>query len=160
MNSELLAAIQDNAYWLGKFTRREYFTTFKQYTERFAPVYLTAVREAGENQESLAKELVDALAAGWAALRPWNRGTAKFNDKQMLVSYLSPMLLGLEDPGCEQFARTLQAEWGARWPKDGYTISSYKEIREGFRNMIFGIEMKDNLLALEEKQAEAEKKKK
>ena len=35
----------------------------------------------------------------------------------------------------------------------------YKEIRQGFRNMILGIEVKDNLLALEEQQENAEKAK-
>ena len=37
---------------------------------------------------------------------------------------------------------------------------TYKELRKGFRNVIMGLEFKDDLLELEQAQEEAEKDKK
>lgn len=104
MNEELLAAVQNGQDWLEQFTRHDYAGAFQAYTRRFAPAYAAAVRAAGGEDEAalstLAEGLLDGLEAGWKRQRVWNRTTARINDKQMLVEYLSPMLLGLEEPGC------------------------------------------------------------
>ena len=42
----------------------------------------------------------------------------------MLVEYLSPMLLGLEEPGCGQLAEVLCQGWAARWPKAAFETAS------------------------------------
>lgn len=59
----------------------------------------------------------------------------------MLVEYLSPMLLGLEEPGCGQLAEVLCQGWAARWPKEAYRIATYAQIQSGFRNSILGIDL-------------------
>ena len=59
----------------------------------------------------------------------------------MLALYLSPMLLGLEEPGCQRLAELLKEEWRARRPGDSYETVAYREIQEGFRNAIMGIEI-------------------
>ena len=155
----LLAAIQDNKEWMKRFSRREYFQAFKDYTAAYAAQYLAEVRAAGseEGLKAMAEEILDLLAAGWAKKWFWNRGEAKSIDKQMLLCYVTPMLLGLEDEDCRRFAEILQQAWLARWPKDGYQLATYKELRKGFRNIIMGLEFKDDLRELEEAQEEAEK---
>ena len=98
---ELCAAVQEARYYNERFTRREYTSAFRTYTERFGPLYMEAVRETAEDPDGrrvLAEQLLDLLEAGWKRQRPWNRTMVQAREKQMLVTYLSPMLLGLRSP--------------------------------------------------------------
>lgn len=144
MTDALLAAIQTDRAWLDRFTRREYGKAFKAYKEQFAPAYLEAVRAREEDPDALgalAEELLDGLEAGWRRRHFWNRGAVKVNEKQMLVDFLSPMLLDLEEPGCEQLAERLRQGWEARWPRDAYRTATYAQLQNGFRNSILGIDL-------------------
>ena len=144
MNSELLAAIQTGRTWLDRFTRRGYPKAFPEYRARFAPAYGEAVLGTGGDEaalQALAEELLDGLAEGWKRQRIWNRAAVKVNEKQMMVDYLSPMLLGMEGTDCPRFAKVLRDCWEARWPKDPYFIVPYEQIAGGFRNSILGIDL-------------------
>ena len=85
--------------------------------------------------------LLDLLEAGWKRQRPWNRTMVQAREKQMLVTYLSPMLLGLEEPLCQELAERLRDGWNTRRPKDIYNITTYARLQEGFRNVILGIDI-------------------
>ena len=139
----LLPALAEPAAWLGRFTRRDYEGAFAEYTERFAPAWAEAVREAAgeEGLSALAEALLDALAAGWKRRRPWDRTNARLDDKQLLVDYLSPMLLAREDPGCRRLAELLRDGWAARWPREAYRIASHARLQKGFRPTILGFEV-------------------
>ena len=107
---ELCAAVQEARYYNERFTRREYTSAFRTYTERFGPLYMEAVRETAEDPDGrrvLAEQLLDLLEAGGKRQRPWNRTMVQAREKQMLVTYLSPMLLGLEEPLCQELAERL-----------------------------------------------------
>ena len=45
---ELCAAVQEARYYNERFTRREYTSAFRTYTERFGPLYMAAVRETAD----------------------------------------------------------------------------------------------------------------
>ena len=65
---ELCAAVQEAPYYSQRFTRREYRDAFREYTERFGPLYMDAVREtaeASDGRQALGEQLKVALAAGW-----------------------------------------------------------------------------------------------
>ena len=141
---ELCAAVQEARYYNERFTRREYTSAFRTYTERFGPLYMEAVRETAEDPDGrrvLAEQLLDLLEAGWKRQRPWNRTMVQAREKQMLVTYLSPMLLGLEEPLCQELAERLRDGWNTRRPKDIYNITTYARLQEGFRNVILGIDI-------------------
>ena len=126
---ELCAAVQEARYYNERFTRREYTSAFRTYTERFGPLYMEAVRETAEDPDGrrvLAEQLLDLLEAGWKRQRPWNRTMVQAREKQMLVTYLSPML---------------RDGWNTRRPKDIYNITTYARLQEGFRNVILGIDI-------------------
>lgn len=134
----LLAAIQDGKSWLDRFNRKDYDRAFQEYRERFGPLYREAALSAGEEGlAALAATLLDGLAAGWARQRPWNRSLAQLNDKQVIVCYLSPMLL--EDPACAALEEALREGWAARWPKDAYQAAPLAKLRKGFRPSFLGI---------------------
>lgn len=135
----LLAAIQDGKPWLDRFTgKKEYDKAYQDYRERYAPAYREAALAAGEEGlEAVAEALLDGLAEGWARRRLWNRSLAQINDKQLIVCYLSPMLL--EDPVCAPLAEELRKGWAARWPKEAYQTASVTKLRKGFRTTIMGI---------------------
>ena len=141
---ELCAAVQEARYYNERFTRREYTSAVRTYTERFGPLYMAAVRETAEDPDGrrvLAEQLLDLLEAGWKRQRPWNRTMVQAREKQMLVTYLSPMLLGLEEPLCQELAERLRDGWNTRRPKDIYNITTYARLQEGFRNVILGIDI-------------------
>lgn len=140
MYEELLASIQEREPWLRDFGRQTYRDAFRSYTERFGPLFMEAVRN--QDPADLAKALLDGLDAGWRAQRFWRRGVVRAEEKQMVVVYLSPMLLGLEEPACQSLAQALMEQWAARWPGDRYTMAPYDQIQAGFRNAIMGIELR------------------
>ena len=140
MYEELLASIQEREPWLRDFGRQTYRDAFRSYTERFGPLFMEAVRN--QDTADLAKALLDGLDAGWRAQRFWRRGVVRAEEKQMVVVYLSPMLLGLEEAGCQSLAQALMEQWAARWPGDGYRMAPYDQIQAGFRNAIMGIELR------------------
>lgn len=134
----LAAAIQDGKPWLQRFTAKQYAGALEDYRSRFGPLYREAALAAGEeNLPALADTLLDALAEGWARQRPWNRSVARINDKQILVCFLSPILL--EDPACAPLAEGLQRRWAARWPKDAYQTVTAAKLQKGFRATFLGI---------------------
>ena len=140
MYEELLASIQEREPWLRDFGRQTYRDAFRSYTERFGPLFMEAVRN--QDPADLAKALLDGLDAGWRAQRFWRRGVVRAEEKQIVVVYLSPMLLGLEEAGCQSLAQALMEQWAARWPGDGYRMAPYDQIQAGFRNAIMGIELR------------------
>ncbi|MEG1987838.1 MAG: hypothetical protein RR035_01520 [Oscillibacter sp.] len=133
----LCAAVWEAPDYLRKFTRRDYTGAFRAYTERFGPLFMVAVRE----EKNLPQRMMDALEAAWAKQHIWNRSAVRVNEKQMIVNYLSPMLLGLEEPLCSAFAEDLCRTWAARRPKDAYRITDYATIQDGFRNVIMGMDL-------------------
>lgn len=144
MSEELLAAIQTGRTWLDRFTRRGYPKAFEEYKEQFGPAYLAAIQAAGGEEAALqvlADGILDGLAEGWKRRRIWNRSSVMVDEKQMVVNYLSPMLLEMEEPDCARFAELLRDRWAARWPKDGYGITTYAKLRGGFRYSILGIDL-------------------
>lgn len=144
MDLEMLCrAVQETRPWMDDFRRRTYEKAFQAYTDRFGPCYLEAAREAGEEGlRPLAGEILDGIAAGWKRQRPWNRAAVRVAEKQMAVDYLTPMLLELPEPLCQELCEFLREEWAARWPKDAYGIASYQKLMAGFRDTILGIELR------------------
>lgn len=134
----LLEAVQDGKPWLARFTGKEYDKAYEEYREKYAPLFREAALAGGEEgMEALTEVLLDGLAEGWARQKPWNRSLAMLSDKQMIVCYLSPMLM--EDPACAALEEKLREGWAARWPKEAYKAASLEKIRKGFRPTFLGI---------------------
>lgn len=138
----LCRAAQETRPWMDEFRKRTYERAFRAYTDRFGPCYLEAAREAGEEGiRSLAGEILDGLEAGWRRQRLWNRAAVRVAEKQMMVDYLSPMLLELPEPLCQRLCESLRQEWAARWPRDAYGTAPWQQLLGGFRDTILGIEL-------------------
>lgn len=147
--SELCAAVWEAPDWLPRFRRQEYPQAFQEYQKRFAPLYAQAVEDTEGDLtalEGLANDILDELEAGWKRRRFWNRTAVRVEEKQVIVSYLSPMLLELPDPMCGRLAGMLRQGWADRWPKDAYQITTFEVLQKGFRNSILGIELPDKFL--------------
>ena len=136
MNAELLSAIRERKPWLERFTRTEYEEAFREYQTRYGVLWKGAVRNAGETASALAEELLDEIAQGWASERFWKRSSRRFEEKQMIFLYLSPLLLEI---GEEAFAASLRDAWRKRWPKDAYEVVTWRKLKKGFRLTIMGI---------------------
>lgn len=144
MSREILDAVQTGRTWLDRFTRREYPKAFQEYTARFGPAYLEAVRATGGEEaalQALADEILDGLEAGWKRQRFWNRASVMVNEKQMVVDYLTPMLLeqtGTDCPASRRFCGTAgpPAAPGTNTPR-----RPYAKLLGGFRYSILGIDL-------------------
>ena len=136
MNDLLLAAIQDLT-WLQQFQRGRYTGACASYMERYGPAYAAAAAEG--DLPRLAEALMEALEAGWRSCSFWRRNTRQMEEKQMVVVYLTPMLLA--KPETAPLAELLAQAWRSRRPKDGYQIATQAEINSGFRHAIFGFEL-------------------
>lgn len=136
MKDILLAAIQDRT-WLQQFQRGQYAGACASYIERYGPAYAAAAAEG--DLSHLAEALMDALEAGWRSCSFWQRSTRQMEEKQMVVVYLTPMLLA--KPETAPLAELLAQTWRSRHPKDGYQIATQEEINAGFRYAIFGFEL-------------------
>ena len=132
----LLSAIQDGKPWMARFTGKEYDRAYQEYRAKYAPLFREAA-DGEEGVEALAEVLLDGLAEGWKRQKPWNRSLAMMEDKQMIVCYLSPVLM--EDPACAALEEKLRQGWVARWPKEAYKAASLAKIRKGFRPSFLGI---------------------
>jgi hypothetical protein len=145
MNVEnLCQAVWGGREWLDHFNRREYEKSFQRYMEQFGDVYAQAVRETGGDEtrlRALAEAVVDGIEAGWKRQRIWNRAAVRVDEKQVIVTYLSPMLMGREEEGCRTLAELLRDGWRARWPKNAYEVGDYKTIRKGFHNVVLGVDL-------------------
>mgnify|MGYP000767614408 FL=1 len=98
------------------------------------------MREAGESGlPALADSLLDALEAQWKQARFWNRTTVRGETKQVVVGYLTPMLMA--DQELRPFAGVLRDRWNLRWPKDVYHAAGYERICKGFKLRILGFEV-------------------
>ena len=141
---ELCAAVWEAPAWLPLFRRKEYPKAFQEYQDRFGPLYAQAVAEAGGDLaalERLANDILDALEAGWKRRRFWDRSAVRVEEKQVIVSFLSPMLLDQPDPLCGRLAGMLRQGWADRWPKDAYQMTTAEVLQKGFRNSILGIDL-------------------
>ncbi len=141
--SELCAAVWESRQWLPRFRRLDYAKAFREYCERFGPFYAGAVREADGDLnalQALSDSILDELERGWKRRRFWERAAVRVEEKQVIVSFLSPMLLREEDPLCGRLAGMLRQGWAQRWPKDSYQITTYEVLQSGFRNTILGID--------------------
>ena len=141
---ELCAAVWEAKEWLPRFQRQEYSRAFREYQKRFAPLYAQAVGETEgdlERLKALADEILDALKSGWDRQHFWNRSAVRVEEKQMIVDFLSPMLLEEPDPLCGRLAGMLRQGWADRWPKDAYQITTFEILQNGFRNSILGIDL-------------------
>ena len=158
MNLEQMAAAVRETAYLSRFDRHQYEKAFGEYKERFGPLYAEAIRAAGEaGLPDLASSLVEELEAGWRRQRIWNRTSVQLNEKQMVVAYLSPMLIELEgEPQGLAFAKALRDAWAARRPKDAYRIAAYRQLSSGFRNTILGIDVSGFVQRKERKEDEDE----
>ena len=84
--------------------------------------------------------MLDALERRWK--RRWlGRGALMVDERQMIVSFLSPMLLEQPDARCGRLAGMLRQRWADRWPKQAYYITTYEVLRTGFRTAIMGIDL-------------------
>lgn len=140
----LCAAMEDGERWQKAFRLKTYSDAFQRYCAEYGAVYTQALEETGGRTgalNDLAASILETLEGNWKRRWIWNRAAAKADCRQMLVNYLSPMLLELEAPGSRELCALLRDGWAARWPRQAYKVVSHQRIQQGFRNAIMGIEI-------------------
>lgn len=144
MNEELLLAIRESEAWLDLFKKRFYRKAFKKYRDRFEPAFEETFRICSDEpmMQNVAEWMLTELEKGWKRQRFWNRSAVRGDEKQMVIVYLSPMLLAMENPTGPRFAKLLRDNWAARWPKDSYEIASFEILMKGFNASILGVDLK------------------
>ena len=139
--SSIVSAIRSSRQWLDRFTRWDYRKAFRDYTDTYWEPCRIQLDERREDLASLAEQVVRELEEGHRKARFWNRATLRFDEKQIIIKYLCPMLLA---NGEEDFVKNLQEAWSRRWPKDSFGIASYEDLDKSFVNVIMGITLKND----------------
>lgn len=137
MNETLLSAITITKPWLQRFTRFAYREAFAEYTKQYGELYRQEI-DGTMDPGILAESLLDGLQAHWKKQLLWNRTAARIDCRQMVILYLSPMLM---KQGEEEFSELLRQRWSERWPDTEYRVSSYEKLLNGFRNSVLGIDL-------------------
>ena len=137
----IVSAIREGRPWLDRFTRWDYRKGFRDYTAAFWEPCRAQLEAGRSDISALAEETVRELEESYRKARFWNRSTLRFDDKQVIIKYLCPMLLA---QGQEAFAKALQEAWSRRWPKDSFGIASYEDLDKSFVNVIMGIPLKND----------------
>ena len=133
----LLAAVQNGKNWTEKCTRSSYAASFKCYCQQYEAAYVSAIQNS-DDLNTLARHLIEAIALGWNKRNFLRRSAIRTDEKMIIVTYLTPMLLNAESPKCTDFARVLCEEWNARWPNNTYNVADYQSIQSGFRHSVLG----------------------
>ena len=143
MNEELLLAVQNSKSWLDLFDRRFYKKAFRAYQDQYAAAFREVFRicSTEEMLASAAEWMVTELEKGWKRQRFWNRSAVRLDCKQMIIVYLSPMLLAMEEPEGPRFAQLLREAWAKRCPKDVYDVATFEKLAKGFHHAILGVEL-------------------
>lgn len=144
MERDLIHAIHNGEKWIKRFTRHEYKKAFSDYCQCFGPIYWEAIQAAQDDSalQSLVDRILDEKVRLSRKQRLWNRPVANLQEKQMVVLYLSPMLLSMNDSACICFAKMLQSAWKKRWPKQAYEIGDFTTISKSFNDTIYGTDLK------------------
>jgi hypothetical protein len=122
---------------LAQFDAVHYPAAFSAFEAQAAPLWVSA--EAAPQEA--AQALLSALEARRAALPRRKRRRAALEDKQVLALFLAPAALR-QGGGESPFARELQRQWAARYPRDLFFLGSYEELMEGFDAFFFGFPRK------------------
>ena len=136
---ELIGAVSDSRTWLGRFNRTEYKEAFREFADRYSPACLDALREQGP--EAVSGSVLEGLGEAQRRERIWNRSALRFNQRQMLVVFVTPMLLELGEEG-RRLAELLRDGWEQQRPGERYAIASFQELNDGFYDRILGIDLK------------------
>jgi len=139
--SPIVSAIRDSRQWLDRFTRWDYRKAFRDYTDAYWESCRAQLDAGRDDLSAVAEQVLQELEEGHRKARFWNRSTLRFDEKQVIIKYLCPMLLA---HGEDDFAKNLQEAWSRRWPKDPFGIASYEDLDKSFVNVIMGITLKDD----------------
>lgn len=128
-----------------EFGPKTYPEQFRNHQIKLSPLLTTLDESLPRAGEARRKMLQDA-ADGWLDLmaQRWgeeNRSKKKgvqphYADQLLMAAYTLPALRDLPRPSGEEFARTVQQSWVARWPETPIALGSYEELMGGFRKKL------------------------
>lgn len=123
-----------------RFTRAEYPSSFREYSERFSPLFL-ALQQACEQHPERTEQLLCELCGGavtlvaerLAAIRSRNDRLVRQDIcKMVAVVYFTPAVGELAISVGGALVQTMCEAWAQRFPKDRYALVGYSEIAKGF----------------------------
>ena len=138
MTTETLKNSVANSFaWTKYFNRRDYAAAFQNYCAQFSAAYAEASTKI--DTADLAEALLVYMEEKRAKLLPWRRKAARVDDKMLLLTFLSPMLLSLGEKG-RVLAEALRAAWQDLYD-ESYEIAGYEAITDGFNNSVMGFSL-------------------
>lgn len=138
MTTETLTKSLANSFaWTKYFNRRDYAAAFQNYCAQFSAAYAEVITKA--DIADLAEALLVYMEERRAKLLPWLRKAAKADNKMLLLTFVTPMLLALGDEG-RVLAEALRSAWQDLYDET-YEIAGYETIADGFNNSVMGFSL-------------------
>lgn len=125
--------------WTKYFNRRDYAAAFRKYCWQYGEAYreLSQREEIGDLAEAM---LVLMEERREKKLFPWKKKAAKTDDKMLLLTFVTPMLLSLGDEG-KVLAEALRDAWQDLYGDETYELADYETIAAGFNNSVMGFSL-------------------
>ena len=125
--------------WTRYFNRSDYAAAFRKYCEQYGEAY----RELSQREEI--RDLAEAMLVLMEEQRekklfPWRKKAAKVDDKMLLLSFVTPMLLTMGKQGAA-LAEALRDAWQELYAGETYELADYETIAAGFRNSVMGFSL-------------------
>lgn len=127
-----------------EMTKTGYPVAFDEFEQANEPTFRQldrAVSAGAITLEAAADWFLDQLQQRWDAVGPQRSLRAKTmeTDKYVIAVFLVPMVRRLALPVSEDYCKTLQARWVARYPKSPFYLGTYEELCGGFQKKILGL---------------------
>lgn len=122
--------------------RTLYEGAFKQYYETYVPLFETISKEylECENKEAYLAQICDEFALKASeklnTTKKNKREMAQFDMNFMMVTYVFPAIMEYKDEMSEPLAKTLQGKWNQTFAKTKIEISTYQDIKGGFKTKL------------------------
>lgn len=137
MTDTLKRSVRSSIAWTKYFNRRDYAAAFQNYCAQFSAAYAEALQTT--DAASLAEALLTCMEEQRQKLLPWRRKAAAVDDKMLLLTFISPMLLASEHGSA--LAEALRTAWGRRSGEAPYELADYETIAAGFCNSVMGFRL-------------------
>ncbi|MCI8455031.1 MAG: hypothetical protein HFE84_10525 [Lachnospiraceae bacterium] len=133
--------------FMDQMNDEQYDNAFLNYKTQCEPIAAAIERGLRDGSlplpDILARQLIDEIAAGWAAEHAASPKRKKHQietrDQMFLALYLIPMLLETGAADTMPLAEAIRDEWCRRYPKMPIAIGRYADISAGFRKKAWGM---------------------
>lgn len=137
----LAGCVIDNRDIMRDFNRNSYLSSFKEYREKYKPLFAALEELYAADGEAVKIDAVRAFMGGVAEhVSASSKPTSALDQLRFVIAlYFVPMVRSLKLNVSEPFCLALRDEWAKTYPKFEFKVGDYETIVEGFNKKFLGL---------------------